>query len=109
MILKKARNTSEIVDPKDKGADWVRYAAGASLIAGGCLLLTGRRRAGMVMAASGTAMAALDQQDTLRRWWAALPSYVENAQSMVEKTQDVLQGLTEKAETVRRTLTRNSK
>jgi hypothetical protein len=110
MISKKARNTSpEVAIPEDKSGEWVRWAAGASLIAGGCLLLTGRRRAGMVVAASGTAMALLDQQDTVRQWWGTLPHYVDRAQLLAEKAQEVIRGVTEKADTVRRTLARNSK
>jgi hypothetical protein len=50
-----------------QGTSWALYAAGGSLLAGGLLLLTGNRRAGLVTAASGTALALLDQQDTSTR------------------------------------------
>ena len=109
MILKKARNTAaETASPDVQRADWLRYVAGGSLVAGACLLLTGRRRAGMVMAASGTAIALLDQQDTLRRWWGSVPRYLDQAQSMVDRVQEVVKDLGEKGETVRRVLTRKT-
>ena len=60
--------------------DWVKVAACGSLITGSLLLLTGKKRAGLVMAASGTALALLDHEDTLRNLWEATPSYVERAQ-----------------------------
>jgi len=56
--------------------DWVRVAACGSLVAGGLLLLTGQKRAGLVLAASGTALALLEHEETLKRWWEALPGYV---------------------------------
>ena len=106
MILKKARNTAAEIAGPDRDADWVKFVAGGSLIAGACLLLTGRRRAGMVMAASGTAIALLDQQDTLRRWWKAVPRYLDQAESLVGRVQDAVKELGEKGETVRRALGR---
>ena len=36
----------------DKAPNWVRFAASGTLVAGGVLLMTGRRRAGLVAAAS---------------------------------------------------------
>lgn len=104
MILKKARTAAEGASPERKNADWVKFAAGGSLVAGACLLIAGRRRAGMVMAASGTAIALLDQQDTLRRWWGAVPRYLDQAQTMVGRVQDAVKELSEKSETVRRAL-----
>jgi len=38
------------------------------------MLLLGQRRAGLVAAASGTALALLDQQETVRWWWNTLPA-----------------------------------
>ena len=57
--------------------DWAKVAACGSLVAGGLLLLTGHKRAGLVMAASGTVLALMDHEDTLKRWWEALPGYVD--------------------------------
>ena len=86
--------------------DWAKVAACGSLIAGGLLLVTGHKRAGLVMAASGTALALMDHEDTLRRWWEALPGYVDRAQTMFEQVRDVVEGVTEKGETLRRVLSR---
>lgn len=64
---------------------WVSLAAGASVFAGGFLLLTGKPRAGLVTAAAGTVLAALDQQDTVRSWWNAVPGYIDQAQRLLAK------------------------
>ena len=87
--------------------DWAKVAACGSLLAGGLLLLTGHKRAGLVMAASGTALALMDHEETLKRWWEALPGYVEHAQTMFEQVRDGVEGVADKGETVRRVLSRD--
>jgi hypothetical protein len=87
--------------------DWVRVAACGSLVAGGLLLLTGQKRAGLVLAASGTALALLEHEETLKRWWEALPGYVDRAQSMFEQVRDVMEDVAEKGESIRRVISRD--
>lgn len=92
--------------PRTANVDWVKIAACGSLISGGLLLLSGQKRAGLVMAASGTALAMLDHEETIRRWWEALPGYVDRAQYMVEQVREVVDEITEKGEQMRRVLAR---
>jgi hypothetical protein len=78
-----------------EGTNWVRMAAGGSLLAGGLMLLTSNRKAGMVTAAAGTALALLDQQETVKLWWDALPGYIDKVQDLlgrVEATVSELDG-----------------
>ena len=70
---------------------WVRIAAACSLGAGGALLLSGRRREGLLAAATGTALALLDQQDTLKRWWLVLPGYIDEVQRLLNQTQSAVE------------------
>ena len=65
---------------ESESMNWIGFAAGGTLVTAGLLLLAGERRAGMVAAASGTALAMLDQQETLRSWWNALPTYIDQVQ-----------------------------
>ena len=88
--------------------DWVKIAACGSLLTGGLLLLSGQKRAGLVMAASGTALALLDHEDTLRSWWEAMPGYVDRAQYMLEQVQDVVEDIAQKGESLRRVLSGRS-
>jgi hypothetical protein len=67
--------------------NWARIAAGGSLLASGLLLLTGNRRAGLMTAAAGTALALLDQQETVREWWEALPGYIDNVQNLLGRVE----------------------
>jgi hypothetical protein len=106
-VLRKARTTSpEIMNPQTESADWVKFAACGSLICGGLLLLTGRKRAGLIAAASGTALAMIEHEDSLREWWKALPDYVGRAHSALDHFQDVVDKVSEKGQQLRRTLGR---
>jgi len=92
--------------PHRQSIDWVRIAACGSLIAGGCLLVAGKKREGVVLAASGTALALLDHEESLREWWQALPVYVERAQQFVDQVQDVVDDIREKSYSLRHALGR---
>ena len=86
--------------------NWVGFAAGGTLVTAGLLLLAGERRAGMVAAASGTALALLDQKPTLNSWWNALPGYIDQVQGVLGKVQNTVNEVAEKRETIRQALAR---
>ncbi|MGA2806585.1 MAG: hypothetical protein ABSE87_00550 [Terracidiphilus sp.] len=86
--------------------NWVGFAAGGTLVAAGLLLLAGQRRAGMVAAASGTALAMLDQKETLRAWWDALPGYIDDVQGLLSQVQGTVEELAVQRERLRRILAR---
>jgi len=92
--------------PRSSSVNWVEVAACGSLIAGGLLLLSGRKRAGLVMAASGTVLAMLEHEESLRGWWDSLPGYIDRAQYMFEQVQDVADNIAEKGQSLRRVLGR---
>jgi HPt (histidine-containing phosphotransfer) domain-containing protein len=86
--------------------NWVGITAGATLATAGLLLLAGHRRAGLLAAASGTTLAVLDQQEALRSWWDALPSYVDQVQNLLGQVQDTVNEVAVKREALRRALAR---
>jgi hypothetical protein len=86
--------------------DWVRVAASGSLLAGGILLLTGHRRAGLVACASGTALALLDQQEALCSWWNALPGYIEDLQVILTQMQGAVTEISAQRDKIHRVLSR---
>ena len=92
--------------PATAQVDWMRIAACGSLLTGALLLLSGQKRAGLVMAASGTALALMDHEETLRDWWDAMPGHVNRAQSMLEQVGDAVENITAKSESLRRILSR---
>jgi len=70
--------------------NWVSLAAAGTLAVGGVLLANRQRRAGLVVAAAGTALAMLDQQEAVGRWWNALPAYLTEAQNILGRVQTAL-------------------
>jgi hypothetical protein len=96
--------TPEIVESETM--NWIGFAAGGTLVTAGLLLLAGERRAGMVAAASGTALALLDQQQTLRSWWNALPGYIDQVQDVLVKVQDTVNEVAAKRQDLSRVLSR---
>jgi hypothetical protein len=91
---------------ESESMNWIGFAAGGTLATAGLLLLAGERRAGMVAAASGTALAMLDQQQTLRSWWEALPTYIDQVQGVLVKVQDTVNEVAARREDLRRVLAR---
>ncbi len=87
-----------------EGINWVGFTAGTTLAVAGMLLLSGNRRAGMVTAATGTALAVLDQQETLRSLWNALPDYIDQVQRLLGQVQDTVNDIAVKREALRRVL-----
>ncbi|MGA3370792.1 MAG: hypothetical protein ABSC48_03420 [Terracidiphilus sp.] len=89
---------------ESEAINWIGFAAGGTLVAGGLLTLIGERRAGLVAAASGTALAMLDQPETLRSWWEALPGYIDQVQRVLGHVQDTVNEVAAKREDLRRIL-----
>jgi hypothetical protein len=97
---KESAATPSAVDAE--GTNWLGFAAGGALVAAGLLLLSGERRAGMVAAASGTALALLDQHS----WWQQLPSYIDQVQNVLAQVQSTVNDVADKREALHRALAR---
>lgn len=86
---------------RDKSSCALRYAAAGTLAAGGVLLLSGCRRTGLLTAVAGTALAMIDQQETMRVWWNALPGYLDETQSFLNRVQRAMDDVTAQQQKVR--------
>jgi hypothetical protein len=106
--LQKSANEADIAlhVREPESTSWIQIASGATLIAGGLLLLTGNRRAGTVAAASGAALALLDQQEALRSFWNELPVYIDEVQRVLNQVQDSIEDIAEHREKLRRIMAR---
>jgi hypothetical protein len=81
--------------------DWLRTAAGGALLAGGILLLSGKRKAGLLAVTAGTALAMLDQQETVQAWWDALPGLIDDAGRMLQQVEGVVDSMDAQREKLR--------
>jgi hypothetical protein len=89
-LTKSVSNAGESRACGAKSMNWVRIAAAGALAASGVLMVSGKRRAGLVTALSGAALAALDQRETVSQWWKALPACVDEIQGMLNHAQIAL-------------------
>jgi hypothetical protein len=87
-----AVHTPVAEEPRTCGSNtnWVLLAAAGTLATSGVLLANRHRRAGLVTAAAGTALAMLDQQEAVRKWWDALPACLTEAQNILARVQTAL-------------------
>jgi hypothetical protein len=101
-LSKSANDASEApLARRAKDVNWLRYAAAGTLAASGALLVTGNRRAGLIAAASGAALAMLDQQDAVRAWWNMLPGFLEELQATLGHAQVAVQDLSTQGQKLR--------
>ena len=103
-LTKSVRNTGESCASEAKSMSWVRIAAAGTLAASGALLVAGKRRAGLLAAVSGTALVLLDQQETVSKWWNALPVYLDEVQGMLGRASAAVEDLSMQGEKLRRVL-----
>jgi hypothetical protein len=68
-----------------KPQDWTHLLAAGTVVAGGALMVVGHKRAGLAVAAAGTALALLEEPEVLDRWWKSLPAYLAEAQGFLDK------------------------
>jgi hypothetical protein len=73
-----------------KSPDLTHFLAAGTLVAGGILMITGRRRAGMAVAAAGTAFALLEEQEAVKQWWKSLPGFLSDAQHFLDRLEGYL-------------------
>jgi hypothetical protein len=77
--------------PESDSPNWVRIAAAATLVTSGALLLSGKRRAGLLAAAAGTSLALLDQKNVLGAWWKDLPDYIGHVQWLLNQAEGAVE------------------
>ena len=91
----------EIMNAKTSEPDWAGIAVGGTFLAGAALLMCGKKKAGLAVTAGAMALTLLDQQDTIREWWSALPKYLDDAQRLLDQAQTTIEDLANKRDKLR--------
>src|SRR5271165_4117530 len=72
-------------------APWTRSLAAGTLLASAILLVLGKRKAALAVAAAGGAVALIEDPDSVRRFWNDIPSYVQAGQKMLGRFEGLIE------------------
>jgi hypothetical protein len=92
---------AEITKPSRTEPDWMGLTVGGTFLAGSLLLLSGKKKAGLLVTAGAMALSLLDQKETVREWWNTLPKYLDDAQHLLDQAQGTIDDLAAKREKLR--------
>ncbi|MGB8099787.1 MAG: hypothetical protein WCF17_21740, partial [Terracidiphilus sp.] len=56
--------------------------------------------AGLVASAAGAALAMVDEKELVKKWWDALPNYLNTAQRMLDQAQQTIDDLASKRDKI---------
>jgi hypothetical protein len=93
---------------EDNGMHWTRGVAAGSLLAGALLLVTGYRRAGLAVAAAGTAVGLLERPEAVRDFWNAIPDLVHSSQDFLSRAESFIDELNRQGGRIRDMLSREA-
>lgn len=86
--------------------DWMRLTASGALLTGAILLLTGKRRPGLLLSATGAALAMVEEKELVKQWWEALPGYLDRTQRMIDQVQETVDDLAAKRDKIKSILSK---
>jgi hypothetical protein len=86
---------------QDLDKNWVRTVAAGTLVTGAILLATGRRKAGLAIAAAGTAFALVEDPEGVKKVWNNIPDYLDNGHNMLSRFEKFIGELTSQGEKLR--------
>ena len=72
---------------------WTRGVAAGSLIVGAALLISGRRKSGLAVAAAGAAVGLLENPQAVRDAWESMPRLVRSGQNFLGRVEDFVEEL----------------
>ena len=107
VVVPLSQTTGNVTEIRSSEADsrrFLRMAAAGALVAGGALLIAGKRRPGLVMALSGAALVVIEQREAVGKFWNALPRYLGAAQGVLGRAQAAVEDFNEQTEKLRHVL-----
>jgi hypothetical protein len=102
---RKVHQMKKAIESQIESPDLLKFAAGGALVAGGILLLTGQRRAGIAVSVAGAALTLLGEKEVVRTWWEQIPDYVEHLEHMVGRVKSSMEEITVTRDNLRQVLT----
>ena len=91
---------NRLVD-QDWNKNWVRTVAAGTLVTGAVLLASGKRKAGLAVAAAGTVFALVEDPEGVTKVWNNIPDYLDNGHSLLSRFEKFIGELTSQGEKLR--------
>jgi hypothetical protein len=91
---------NRLVD-QDWNKNWVRTVAAGTLVTGAILLASGKRKAGLAIAAAGTVFALVEDPEGVKKVWNNIPDYLDNGHNMLSRFEKFIGELTSQGEKLR--------
>jgi hypothetical protein len=84
---------------------WTRSVAAGTLIAGALLLVSGKRKSGLAVAAAGGLVALLEHPEAVKNAWESMPRFVRAGQDFLVRMEDLMEELNKQGMRLRKALT----
>ncbi|HTV15709.1 MAG TPA: hypothetical protein VME68_13400 [Acidobacteriaceae bacterium] len=84
---------------------WTRSVAAGSLIVSALLLISGKRKSGLAVAAAGAAVALFENPGAVKEAWEAMPRFVRAGQDFLVRVEDFVDELNKQGGRLRNVLT----
>ena len=75
----------------------MRTVAAGSLVTGAVLLASGKRKAGLAVAAAGTIFALVEDPEGVKKVWNNIPDYLDNGHSLLSRFEKFVGEVTARA------------
>src|SRR5277367_6384322 len=85
---------------------WTRSVAAGTLLTSAILLILGKRKAAIAVAAAGGAVALIEDPDSVRRFWNEVPDYVKAGQRLLARVEGLVEQAGEQGERLKDLLRR---
>src|SRR5271170_3889086 len=85
---------------------WTRSLAAGTLLTSAVLLVLGKRKAALAVAAAGGAVALIEDPETVRRFWNDIPEYVKAGQRLLARVEGLAEQAAEQGERLKDLLRR---
>jgi hypothetical protein len=94
------RQGNRLMD-RSRDANWVRTVSAASLVTGAVLLASGKRKAGLAVAAAGTVLALAEDPQGVKTVWNNIPDYLDNGHNLLTRFEKFIGEVTAQGEKFR--------
>lgn len=84
---------------------WTRSVAAGSLIVSALLLISGKRKSGLAVAAAGATIALLENPGAVKDAWESMPRFVRAGQDFLVRVEDFVDELNKQGGRLRKVLT----